>query len=294
MGDAPINNFGGIGILDFNLDATYNRYGGENPASSSGILNYVRVEYAGRKLNSKKELNGISFAGVGSGTKIENVQVSFSNDDSFEFYGGNVKLDKLISYRASDDDFDFTQGVQANFSNSIAIRNPHSFDQDRSRCLEINSYDEIEKFDYSRNKTNVIANNLTLVNTDGNGKGLIVDAGITKEAVYVANESFLTLSNTVVYGFKDFLMIKDFPTIISEFEKYIKLQNLVIAHCDNTFISTLKDGIIGLDTNLLVSKYNIKISDGSIEDYFMNSDISETPDFRYLKIERSNKNVVNK
>ena len=135
MGDAPINNFGGVGILNFDLDPTYNRYGGANPESSAGVLKYVRVEYAGKKVTSKKEFNALSFAGVGSQTKIENVQVSYSDDDSFEFYGGNVKLKNLISYRASDDDFDFTQGVQADITNSIAIRNPYSYDLENFKTL---------------------------------------------------------------------------------------------------------------------------------------------------------------
>jgi len=287
MGDAPINNFGGIGILNFDLDTSYNRYGGDNSLSSSGILKYVRVEYAGRKLKSKKELNGISFAGVGSGTKIENIQVSFSDDDSFEFYGGNVKLKNLVSYRASDDDFDFTQGTQANFTNSVAIRNPYSSDLENSRCLEINSNDDIEKFDPLRNKTNVTASNLVLVNTEDNDQGLV------KEAVFVSKESQLNFSNSVVYGFKDFLMVKEF-SFMDEFEKNIKLKNLVIGHCNNTISSMKLKDILEMDIDYLFSKNNIKVSDGLIEDYFMNANVLETPDFRYLKIERTNNNLVNK
>ena len=287
MGDAPINNFGGIGILNFDLDTSYNRYGGDNSLSSSGILKYVRVEYAGRKLKSKKELNGISFAGVGSGTKIENIQVSFSDDDSFEFYGGNVKLKNLVSYRASDDDFDFTQGTQANFTNSVAIRNPYSSDLENSRCLEINSNDDIEKFDPLRNKTNVTASNLVLVNTEDNDQGLV------KEAVFVSKESQLSFSNSVVYGFKDFLMVKEF-SFMDEFEKNIKLKNLVIGHCNNTISSMKLKDTLEMDIDYLFSKNNIKVSDGLIEDYFMNANVLETPDFRYLKIERTNNNLVNK
>ncbi len=287
MGDAPINNFGGIGILNFDLDSSYNRYGGDNSLSSSGILKYVRVEYAGRKLKSKKELNGISFAGVGSGTKIENIQVSFSDDDSFEFYGGNVKLKNLVSYRASDDDFDFTQGTQANFTNSVAIRNPYSSDLENSRCLEINSNDDIEKFDPLRNKTNVTASNLVLVNTEDNDQGLV------KEAVFVSKESQLSFSNSVVYGFKDLLMVNEF-SFMDEFEKNIKLKNLVIGHCNNTISSMKLKDTLEMDIDYLFSKNNIKVSDGLIEDYFMNANVLETPDFRYLKIERTNNNLVNK
>jgi hypothetical protein len=34
------------------------------------------------KLKRKKELNGLSLAGVGNKTTLENIQISFSNDDS--------------------------------------------------------------------------------------------------------------------------------------------------------------------------------------------------------------------
>ena len=287
MGEAPVNSFGGVGVLNLDLDPAYNRYGGDNPASSSGVLKYVRVEYAGKKLSSKKELNAISFAGVGNQTTIENVQVSFSDDDSFEFYGGNVKFEKLVSYRSSDDDFDFTQGVQANMSNCLAIRNPFSTDIENSRCLEITSYDAIEKFDPQRNKTKVNASNVTLVNTEDNNQGLV------KEAVSVFNESFLNLSHSVVYGFKDLIMTKDFE-YIDEYEQYVKLKNIVVGHCNNVFASTNKEGKFSMDINYLIPKNNIAVSDGTIDNYFMNPVISETIDFRYLKIERNPINLVNK
>jgi hypothetical protein len=46
-------------------------------------------------------------AGVGNKTTLENIQISFFNDDSFECYGGKTTLSNIISYRSTDDDFDF-------------------------------------------------------------------------------------------------------------------------------------------------------------------------------------------
>ncbi|WP_159778131.1 hypothetical protein [Flavobacterium sp. 9AF] len=288
MGDAPVNTFGGVGILNFDLDPKYNRFGGENTESSSGVLKYLRIEYSGRKLSAKKELNGISFAGVGNKTKIENIQISYSNDDSFEFYGGNVKLEKLVSFRASDDDFDFTQGVQASITNSLAIRHPYSSDAEKSRCMEIDSYDMIEKFDAQRNKTNVKASNVTFVNTEDNDQGLI------KEAIFVADESYFSLNNSVVYGFKDFLLVKNY-SFFEDFEEFIKLKNLVVGHCDNTLKTMQGDGnIAGMENNLFLSKNLISVSNGKIEDYFKIPTFEETPDFRYIKMERNNNILVNK
>lgn len=285
MGDAPVSCFGGVGVLNYDLDSKYNRFGGENVASSSGILTYVRVEYAGKKSASKRQLAGFSFAGVGNQTKIDNVQVSFSDSDSFEFYGGNVKLEKLISYRAADDDFDFTQGAQADLSNSIALRHPYSSNPGQPRCLEIKSYNDIERFDPQRNKTNVKATNITLVNTVDNNQGLI------KEAVYVSKEALLNLNNSVVYGFRDFLMVDKF-SMVDEFEKYIKLKDLVVGHCENTFSSLDQEETLRMDVDFIASKNNIAIADGAINDYFKSTDFSITPDFRYLKIDNNISKVV--
>lgn len=285
MGDAPVSSFGKMDIINYDFDANYNRFGGDNVASSSGVIKYVRIEYAGKKSNSKRQLSGITFAGVGSGTKIENIQVSFSDSNSFEFYGGNVKLEKLVSYRASDDDFDFTQGVQAVFNNSIAIRHPYSSNiNQQPRSLEIKAYNGIERYDGQVNKTTVTASNLTLVNTEDNNQGLV------KEAVYISKEATLNLNNTVVYGFKDFLVVDNLSQV-DEFERFIKLKNLVIAHCSNNF-STVKDDVIRMDTDFLFSKNNISVSDGLIGDHFKSTDVAMTPDFRYSKIETNTTRVV--
>ncbi|VXB10668.1 conserved exported hypothetical protein [Flavobacterium sp. 9AF] len=285
MGDAPVSRFGGVGVVDFDLDPQYNRFGGENKVGSAGVLKNVRVEYAGKKSATKKQIAGITFAGVGSGTVIEAIQVSFSDNDSFEFLGGNVKAQKLISYRASDDDFDFTQGVQADFTNSIALRHPFSSSNAKPRCMEVKSYNDIDKYDPQRSKTNVKATNITLVNIEDNNQGLI------KEAVYVSNEANLNLSNSVVYGFRDFLMLDRF-SMTDEFEKYVKLKNLVIAHCTKVFSSMDEGDTSRMDTDFIASKNALTISDGPINDYFKSTDFSITPDFRYLKIERTNSNVV--
>lgn len=65
-------------------------YGGTNDLDNSGILKYVRIEYAGVAALPNSEINALTFGGVGSGTVIENVQTIYANDDAFEFFGGTV------------------------------------------------------------------------------------------------------------------------------------------------------------------------------------------------------------
>jgi len=57
-----------------------------NNSESSGILKYVRIEFAGIALSPNNETNSLTLGAVGSGTTIENVQVSFGGDDGFEWF----------------------------------------------------------------------------------------------------------------------------------------------------------------------------------------------------------------
>lgn len=286
MGDAPVNSFGTANILKFDLESKFSVYGGENAESSSGVLKYVRIEFSGRNINSNKNLNGVSFAGVGNKTIIENIQVSFSSNDSFEFFGGNVKMNKLVSYRAADDDFDFTKGVQSIIDNSIAIRSPYSSGNQSPRAIEIDTYDEIRNFDPLKNKTNVIANNITLVNIEDNDQGLV------KEAINLKKDSYLKMTNSNVYGFRDFIVV-DQALLLDEFEEFVKLQDVRISHCKNEFSFNFEDQIkdLSLDYNYLM--HNVRVTDNEINYFFINPNVKyNTPDFRHISLDKSNNNLI--
>lgn len=85
-------------------------FGGDDPNDSSGVLRYVRVEYAGIEFSDDNELNGIAFQGVGSGTVVEYVQVHLNQDDGIEMFGGTVNLKYALVTGARDDSFDWTDG----------------------------------------------------------------------------------------------------------------------------------------------------------------------------------------
>lgn len=274
LGDAPINKIGGVGFLDFNLDPALSQYGGLNEDSYSGILKYVRIEFSGRKLSALKELNGLSLAGVGRKTIIDFVQISFSNDDSFECYGGVVNFNNLVSYKATDDDFDFTQGTQCNISNSIAIRNPYFSDVSDSRCFEIDSYDKKVNYDFYKKLTKIEATNITLINTEDNNQGLV------REAIFIKENSYFGLRNSLISGFKQAILIEDGIKILSNNLDKIKLENLSINNCKGIIES--EKGEKNDELTLLFANDNstILISNEENKNLFINSDIKETPDFR--------------
>lgn len=109
-GDAPIVGANSVTSAT-SEDGNAITYGGTNAAHNGGILKYVRVEYAGKKLtDNTSEMNGFSFYSVGTGTILENLVSYKGADDGFEFYGGTVSAKNLVSYGNFDDSFDWQDG----------------------------------------------------------------------------------------------------------------------------------------------------------------------------------------
>jgi hypothetical protein len=105
-GLAPINIPGGVGLGEGDTGA----YGGTDPNDSSGVLRYVRVEFAGIEFSPDNELNGIAFQGVGRGTIVDHIQVKHNKDDCVEFFGGTVDIRYVLLTSCGDDSLDWTFG----------------------------------------------------------------------------------------------------------------------------------------------------------------------------------------
>lgn len=132
LGNAPINVPGGTSSIEGPGDT----YGGSNAEDSSGVLKYVRIEYPGIAFSLNNEINGLTFGGVGSKTVIDYVQVSYSGDDSFEWFGGTVNCKHLIAYRGWDDDFDTDFGYSGKLQYLFSVRDPEIADQSGSNGFE--------------------------------------------------------------------------------------------------------------------------------------------------------------
>ena len=94
---------------------------------NSGVLKYVRIEYAGIGTNDS-EINALTFYAVGRGTTIEHIQTSYANDDAYEFFGGTVNAKYLVAYATADDDFDFDFGYNGSIQFAVALRDPKFVD----------------------------------------------------------------------------------------------------------------------------------------------------------------------
>lgn len=99
-------------------------YGGTNDEDNSGVLKYVRIEYAGIAALPNSEINALTLGGVGRGTIIEYVQTIYANDDAFEFFGGTVSPKYLYAFATADDDYDFDFGYTGTVSFGFSKRDP--------------------------------------------------------------------------------------------------------------------------------------------------------------------------
>lgn len=137
-------------------NTTSDEFNGE----SSGKLKYVRIEFAGYPLEPDKEINGLTFGGVGSGTEVEFVQVSYSNDDSYEWFGGTVNAKHLIAYKGWDDDFDTDFGYTGKLQFLLSVR-----DKDIADTSDSNGFESDNDGDGSTNTpfTKPVFSNVTLI-----------------------------------------------------------------------------------------------------------------------------------
>ena len=125
----------GVGVAEGGIGSLY---GGTDEADNSGILQYVRIEFPGIALTAtaNSEINGLTLYAVGSGTTIDHVQVSYSGDDSFEWFGGAVNCKYLVCIRGLDDEYDTDNGFKGKLQFLLGIRDPNISDQSGSNGFE--------------------------------------------------------------------------------------------------------------------------------------------------------------
>ncbi|CAN5583802.1 hypothetical protein BH10BAC2_BH10BAC2_11040 [soil metagenome] len=140
LGNATVNTPTGTANIEGLPASSLTQYGGgvgtSDDNDNSGELQFVRIEYPGVALAPNNEINGLTMGGVGRGTTIDFVQVSFSNDDSFEWFGGTVNAKHLIAFRGLDDDFDTDFGYSGKVQFGIGLRDPAVADVSGSSGFE--------------------------------------------------------------------------------------------------------------------------------------------------------------
>ena len=232
--NASFNGQAGIGEIEGGINNTegLGLYGGTNAADNSGILKYVRVEYAGYAFLPDKEINGITFGGVGSGTTVDYVEVAYANDDSFEWFGGTVNCSHLISYKGLDDDFDTDNGFSGKIQFGIAVRDPQVADVSGSNGFES---DNDANGSTLTPKTSAVFSNMTIIGPI-NSSATATNAGsinsLFQNALQIRRNSSISVFNSVFTGFPVGLFIdatKGTPTDANITGNSLVFQNNILA-----------------------------------------------------------------
>ena len=85
-------------------------FGGDDPHDNSGVLEYLRIEFAGFNFVADREFNNLTLCGIGDATQIDYIQVHGGSDDGVEFFGGTVNVKHIVSSQNADDGFDTDNG----------------------------------------------------------------------------------------------------------------------------------------------------------------------------------------
>ena len=223
-GKARINNPGGEaaqegGVANVN-DKTKWYYGGTDDNDNSGSLQYVRIEFGGIALQPNQELNGLTLGAVGRGTSMDNIQVSYANDDGIEWFGGSVDGKHLIVTGALDDDFDTDNGFSGRVQFAVSQRFKTRADQSTSQAFES---DNDATATFNTPFTSAIFSNVTSI-------GPLADTSATPNARFgaaaqIRRNSRQSIMNSLFIGWPRGIEIAQVPTMNAALADSLQVRN---------------------------------------------------------------------
>lgn len=217
--DAQLEGFNNVAV-----DNTLGKFGGTDDADNSGVVKYVRIEFAGLAFEPNKEVNSLTMGSVGSKTEIEGVQCSFGNDDGFEWFGGTVNCKKLISYKITDDDFDTDFGYRGAIQFGIAVRDTAYFDLSWNAPSGASTSETFESDNDAAGSgklplTSAVFSNITCVGPvplDKTYNDLTTtQKGAFRRGARIRRNSRLSIVNSVFMGYRNFIMFDGDSVLIA-------------------------------------------------------------------------------
>lgn len=223
-----VNNQGSdVQLEGFNnvaVDNTLGKFGGTDDKDNSGVIKYVRIEFAGLAFEPNKEVNSLTMGSVGSATTIEGVQCSFGNDDGFEWFGGTVNCKKLISYKTTDDDFDTDFGYRGTVQFGIAVRDTNYYDLTWNATSGASTSETFESDNDAAGSgktpyTAAVFSNITCVGPVSLDKTYndlsSTQKGAFRRGARIRRNSRLSIVNSIFMGYRNFIMFDGDSTIVA-------------------------------------------------------------------------------
>lgn len=249
VGNAPANPVSAVTVpglpTPFSGDVTYGGPGKNVPNDNSGILRYVRIEYAGFELTSVSALNGLTLAGVGNGTVLDYIEVYKAKADAFGFYGGTVNAAHLLAIDPLDDLFDMDQGYNGTINYALGIADPNRADKSQSNGLET---DNNMNGDPVTPYTHPTINYLTVIGLPNAAAASVTNAppsGIGRYgyAAHLRRNSEFAISNSIFMGYNYGIFIDGSqpPTGPNSLTKYL----LGISTLNNVWVHAYVTPFVG-------------------------------------------------
>jgi hypothetical protein len=280
MGKASNNNPGGIANVEGIAPSTDTEYGGgtsPDDNDNSGILKYVRIEFPGYVYAPNKEINGLTFGAVGSGTTIDYIQVSFSNDDSYEWFGGTVGCRHLVAYRGLDDDFDTDNGFSGHLQFALSVRDPAIADNPAVSTSEGFESDNDPTGSTATPQTSARMANITII---GPYRGVVGSAIATgyRRAARIRRNSALKIYNSVLMDHQRGIHIDGSLAEGNATGGLLQFRNNILAGNSPGFVTEVNAGsTFGIDAWFVASMNDSLLSTSGI---LVNPYNYLTPDYR--------------
>ncbi len=210
------------GFNNVSFDNQLAFHGGTDDADNTGNLTYLRIEFAGFAFEPNKELNGLTFCSIGNKTKVDYVQVSFSGDDSYEWFGGTVNAKHLIAYKGTDDDFDTDFGYRGNVQFGIAQRDSLYYDLSWAAASGASTSETFESDNDASGSgklplTNAVFTNMTCVGPvpiGGSWSAMgTTSKGAFRRGARIRRNSRLSVTNSIFMGYRNFIMFDGDSTL---------------------------------------------------------------------------------
>ena len=226
LGKAVVNTPTGEFAIEGLPSSTDATCGGNDDADNSGVLRYVRIEFPGIAFAPNIEINGLTMGAVGSGTIIDNVQVSYSGDDSFEWFGGTVNCKHLVAYKGLDDDFDTDYGYRGKIQYAVALRDPALADVSGSNGFES---DNNAAGAYTPVRTQPVFANVTLVGPKATRTTTV--SNNFKRAAHIRRASQLNVFNSILMAYPDGILMDGAKVCTAATGDSVKVKGVILA-CD--------------------------------------------------------------
>ncbi|MFZ9386965.1 MAG: hypothetical protein ACO25B_03720 [Chitinophagaceae bacterium] len=200
-----------------------------NDDDNSGVLSYVRIEFAGYAFQPDKEINSLTLAAVGRGTTIDHLQIVYAKDDAIEWFGGTVNCKYLITYKTQDDDFDTDNGYSGKVQFGIIIRDSLIADISNSEAFES---DNNSGGTTATPKTTAIFSNITAIGPRATTAN--VGNSLFRGATHIRRNTAISIFNTIILGWPRGIEVDattGTSTALNIEDSTLRLRNITVAGC---------------------------------------------------------------